>query len=85
MSNKHYDILFKQRKNKTFNYKTRFSKENKETSNLDEDSNTKDFISKWKVGSNTNRKMKGGMPVKTLILILVLLLICMYLLEGKYM
>jgi hypothetical protein len=72
--------LFKQRKNKTFNYQSRFSKDN----DVDlEVSNQKEFASKWKQGSK--RKMGSAMTMRTLIFILVLLLICMYLLEKKYM
>jgi len=77
--------LFKPRKHKTFNYQSRFSKENKADSSLNEDLNTKDYISKWKEDREGKRKVRGTMSVKTLILFLVLLLICMYLLEKKYM
>jgi hypothetical protein len=77
--------LFKQRKNKTFNYQPRFSKENQTDSSLSEDSNTKDFISKWRKSSGAKPKTRGAMRMRTLILFLVLLLICMYLLEKKYM
>jgi uncharacterized ion transporter superfamily protein YfcC len=72
--------LFKQRKNKTFNYQSRFSKDN--DSDL-EVSNQKEFASKWK--QESKRKMGSPMSMRTLIFILVLLLICMYLLEKKYM
>ncbi|WNH09377.1 hypothetical protein [Thalassobellus suaedae] len=74
--------MFKQRKNKSFNYRPRFSKEEDVNSNL-EKSNEKDFASKWKQGSK--RKVRGTLSVGTLIFVLVLLLICMYLLEKKYM
>ena len=77
--------MFQQRKHKTFNYESRFSRENKVDSTLDEETNTKDYISKWKDSRNGKRKVKAAMPVKTLILFLVLLLICMYLLEKKYL
>lgn len=76
--------MFKPRKNKTFNYKPSFSKEKESDINL-EDPNNKDFVAKWKRNSETNRKVKGAMPVRTLIIFLVLLLILMYLLESKYM
>ncbi|MCL5130429.1 MULTISPECIES: hypothetical protein [unclassified Algibacter] len=77
--------MFKQRKHRTFDYQSRFSKENRTDSSLNDDSNTKDYISKWKENREVKRKVRGTMPVKTLLLFLVLLLICMYLLEKKYM
>jgi hypothetical protein len=77
--------LFKQRKNKTFNYQTRFSKENQTNSSLDNNSDTKEFVSKWQKSKSTKVKSRGAMSMKVLVLILVLLLICMYLLEKKYM
>lgn len=82
MKDKHYQILFKQRKNKTFNYQSRFPKDNEVDSYL-ETSKRKDFIAKWQ--RNNKSKGKSVMNMRTLILILVLLLICMYLLEKKYM
>ncbi|MGB5417566.1 hypothetical protein [Algibacter sp.] len=77
--------MFQQRKNKTFNYKSRFSKESQADSSLDKDSDTKDFVSKWKQSTASKVKTRGAMSMKVLVLILVLLLICMYLLEKKYM
>lgn len=77
--------MFKQRKHKRFNYKPRFSKESQTDSSLESNSNTKDFVSKWKQSTGTKVKTRGAMSMKVLILILVLLLICMYLLEKKYM
>jgi len=77
--------LFQQRKHKTFNYQSRFTKENNVDSNLNEKTDTKDYISKWKESRTGKRKVRAALPVKTLILFLVLLLICMYLLEKKYM
>jgi len=75
--------LFKQRKHKTFNYKSRFSDSDGEQQ-LDEDS--REFVSKWrKESTKSGKKIKGGMSMRFLILALVLLLICMYLLEKKYM
>lgn len=78
-------ILFKQRKHKTFNYKPRFSNENQGDSNNNGVSEREGFVDKWKAKNNTNRKVRGVMSFKALIFILVLLLICMYLLEKKYM
>ncbi|GAA3624669.1 hypothetical protein GCM10022397_08080 [Flavivirga jejuensis] len=83
MNYKHSYTLFKQRKNKTFNYQSRFSNENNIDSNSDTPEET-DFISKWKSVRDTKRKVKGGMSIKTLILVLVLLLICMYILDSKF-
>ncbi|GAL63898.1 hypothetical protein [Algibacter] len=77
--------MFKQRKHRSFNYQSRFSEEKKADSGLNKDSNTKDYISQWKENRAGKRKVRGAMPVKSLILFLVLLLICMYLLEKKYM
>lgn len=78
--------MFNQRKNKSFNYKPRFSRDSDSDTNLVNTDKDKDFISKWKQGSHLDkRKVKGGMSIKMLILVLVLLLICMYVLEKKYM
>ena len=75
--------MFGKRKHRTFNYKPRLSKEN-QSGALDEDSKARDLIYKWKNESHRPSKIiLGTMPIK--ILILVLLLICMYLLERKYM
>ncbi|MBJ6366956.1 hypothetical protein [Snuella sedimenti] len=77
--------MFKRRKNKTFNYKPRFSQGNEKDSKEDafrED----DFISKWKQTREANKsKVRGVVSIRTLVLLLVLLLICMYLLETKFM
>jgi hypothetical protein len=76
--------LFNQRKNKSFNYKPRFSSKTDTNTNLGDTSKSRDFISKWKQDGHLNkRKVKGGMSIRILILVLVLLLICMYLLESK--
>lgn len=73
--------MFKQRKHKTFNYKPRFSKDNKI---LEDEREYSSFVSKWKNENSSKRKIKAGMSIKVLILALVLLLICMYVLEKKY-
>lgn len=75
--------MFKQRKNKTFNYQSRFSNENDIDVSSDT-SNTTDFVSKWKSARGHKRKVRGGMSFKVLILVLVLLLICMYILDSKF-
>ncbi len=79
--------MFNQRKNKSFNYKPRFSNEKKTETNLGNDaSELKEFSSKWKQDSHLNkRKLKGGMSIRMLIIVLVLLLICMYILDSKFM
>ncbi|GAA4238935.1 hypothetical protein GCM10022291_31320 [Postechiella marina] len=77
--------MFNKRKNKTFNYKPRFSKESLEQSQLEDKSNQKEFISKWRRETGHKVRMGSVMPVKTVILLLVLLLICMYVLEKNYL
>lgn len=77
--------MFKQRKNKSFNYQPRFSKENQTEADLNTHLDTKDFVSKWKKSNGAKVKTRGAMSMKLLILILVLLLICMYLLEKRFM
>jgi type VI protein secretion system component VasF len=75
--------LFNQRQHKSFNYKSRFSKEN--SLDTDADSSEKpDFVLKWKGQRTANTKVKGVLPMRTLLLILVLLLICMYILDSKF-
>ncbi len=75
--------MFKQRKPKSFNYKPRFSKGNPEREVQEEDVS---FAEKWRGASvNGKPKLKAGLSMRFLILALVLLLICMYFLEKKYM
>ncbi len=76
--------MFKQRKNKTFNYRPRFSNEKQADSNVSSSKEKEDFISKWNDNRNENRKAKAVLPLRTLIIILVLLLICMYILDTKF-
>ncbi|WP_258227751.1 hypothetical protein [Aestuariibaculum sp. M13] len=83
MRYKYSSVLFNQRKNKTFNYQPRFSKESEEITN-GEDSVKHDFVSKWEQNRTSKRRVKGAMSIRTLLLILVLLLICMYLLDSKF-
>ncbi len=84
MKDKHKNILFNQRRNKTFNPRLRFSQENKEDSSSEENSKEKDFVSKWRRDKDNNKRKVGfGMSMRTLILVLVLLLICMVWLESK--
>lgn len=72
--------MFKQRKHKTFNYKSRFSGDG-DAPEIEE--NDREFASKWR--KESGKKTRGGMSMRFLVLALVLLLICMYLLEKKYM
>lgn len=65
-------------KNKPFHYQPRFLKENKK----DKSSKENDFISQWKLTNKSNRKIKGVLSIRTLILLLVLLLISVYLLNS---
>jgi hypothetical protein len=77
------DTLLKQSKNKKFNYKSRFSNQKDD---LVEDSQTGRFTSKWQREREVNLvKSKRGFSLFTLLLILVLLLICLYVLENKFM
>lgn len=72
--------MFKQRKHKTFNYKSRFL--DSQTPSDDEE-HKHEFVRKWR--KESGKKVKQGFSVRLLILVLVLLLVCMYLLEKKYM
>ncbi|WP_406684755.1 hypothetical protein N1F78_03225 [Seonamhaeicola sp. MEBiC1930] len=77
--------MFKQRKHKRFNYQPRFSKDHQLEKGEEGESESKEFVSRWRRQSGNKMKYKGILPVRTLILALVLLLLCMYLLEKKYM
>lgn len=76
--------MFNQRKNKTFNPRLRFSQENKQDPSPEDDSKSKGFVSKWRLQSGNKVRMKGVFPIRTLILALVLLLLCMYVIEKNY-
>ncbi len=77
--------MLKQRKNKKFNYKPRFSKENELNTTLEGDSKVDEFISKWQRARKVNRKGgTRGFSIRWLIIILVLLLIGMYILDFKF-
>ncbi|WP_445734851.1 hypothetical protein [Mariniflexile sp.] len=71
-------------KNRTFKHRSVSSKENEKDADSNE-AKKMDFISKWKRNSERSVKVKGVMSARTLIIVLVLLLICMYLLDKKYM
>ena len=76
--------MLKRRKNNKFHYKSRFSKENKTDSNLDEVLKKDEFVSKWERARKVNENRKGlvkGLSMRMLIIILVLLLIGMYILD----
>ncbi len=72
--------MFKRRKNKTFNYKSRFSGDGKA---IEDGEDEKEFISKWRQQTGNKVKMKSVLSIRTMILVLVLLLISMYLLNQK--
>ena len=77
--------MLKQRKNKKFNYKPRFSKENETNTTLEDDSNIDEFVLKWQRARKVNRKRgTRGFSISWLIIILVLLLIGMYILDFKF-
>ena len=68
--------LFKQRKNKQFNYKPRFQ-------NAESDSEKADFESKWQEARLTSQKRgKRLMSLPVLIVMLIALLVLMYILNG---
>jgi len=76
--------LLKQHKNKKFNYKARFSKENETNANLETVFSDNEFVSKWKRVRKVNTNRGGivkGISMRMLIIILVLLLIGMYILN----
>ena len=62
----------KSSKNRKFNYQPRFSDP------IDESTNEKDFVSKWRNAQGQSRKVKSALPVSILVILLVLLLIGMY-------
>lgn len=78
-------ILFKPRKNKSFNYTSRFSGDTDTHSEIKKTFKKVDFNSKWRQHEGlTNRKPKKGMSLPLLIVVLILMLICMYLLDIKF-
>ncbi|PTM09894.1 MAG: hypothetical protein DA407_04805 [Bacteroidetes bacterium] len=78
--------MFNQRKHKRFNYKPRHTKSDETMSSSDKASQNDVLSSKWQsVRETTKRKGKRGFSLPVLFLILVLLLICMYVLEIKFM
>lgn len=78
--------MFKQRQHKRFKYKPRYSKSDEAFASSVDASKSNEHVSKWQsIPGTTSRKRYGRFSVPILILILVLLLICMYLLEIKFM
>ena len=71
--------MLRKSKNRTFNYKPRFSNENLEDNGI---SSEKKLVSQWKSAHNQSRKAKAVLPISALILLLVLLLIGMYVLDS---
>lgn len=77
-------MLLKPRKNKSFSYTPRFSKDNDADTNQDETSKIGDFSSKWRESRGLGaKKPKRGLPLSLLLLVLAIVLICMYLLDIK--
>lgn len=74
--------MFKKRKNKKFNYKSRLYKEKGANVSLEDDPTINDFVSKWQRVRNSSRsRNRKGISMRLLIIILVLLLISMYILD----
>lgn len=77
-------MLLKPRKNKSFSYTPRFSKDKENNTDKEETSKVGDLSSKWRNNQGIgNRKPKKGLSLYLLILVLVLVLICMYFLDIK--
>ena len=76
--------MFRQRKPKRFNYNPRFSNENEEMSSDNEAQGSKEFLKEWREARRGKRKSRPIISMRTLLIVLVLLLICMYVLERKY-
>jgi hypothetical protein len=77
--------LLKPRKNKSFSYRPRFSKDTELNTEDKESAKNRDFGSKWRNNQGlSNRKIKKGLSLPFLILILALILICMYILDIKF-
>jgi len=77
--------LFKPRKNKSFSYRPRFSKDTELYTEHEEITKERDFNSKWRNNlGHSNRKIKKGLSLPFLILILAFILICMYFLDIKF-
>jgi len=77
--------LLKPRKNKSFSYRPRFSKDSELYTEQNEITKDRDFSSKWKNNQGlSNRKIKKGLSLPFLILILALILIGMYILDIKF-
>lgn len=77
--------MFKPRKNKSYNYRPRFSKDTELNTEDTEFAKNRDFGLKWRNNQGlSNRKIKKGLSLPFLILILALILICMYILDIKF-
>ena len=75
--------MFKQKKNKKFNYNPRFSKNQEPVSK--DNSEAKEFVSKWRRETGHQVKMGSVLPIRTILLLLILLLLCMYVLDKNYL
>lgn len=77
--------MFKPRKNKSFSYRPRFTKDTELYTEYKEVAKDRDFSSKWRNNQGpSNRKIKKGLSLPFLILILAIILICMYILDIKF-
>ena len=77
--------MLKPRKNKSFSYRPRFSKDTELYTEHNEITKDRDFSSKWRNNQGlSNRKIKKGLSLSFLILILALILIGMYILDIKF-
>ena len=76
--------MLKPRKNKSFSYTPRFSKDAESNPAEKEVSKYGDFRNKWRNNQGLgNRKLKKGLSLPLLLLALVVILVCMYLLNIK--
>tara|TARA_R110002050_G_scaffold152435_3_gene279897 strand:- start:10596 stop:10838 length:243 start_codon:yes stop_codon:yes gene_type:complete len=79
-------MLLKPRKNKSFNYTPRFSKDGETKTKLEESLKVRDLSSKWRLHQGLgSRKSKNGKSLLVLFLVLILVVICLYYwLDIKY-
>lgn len=77
--------MFRQRKPRHFNYQPRFSQENQEeTVDGDKEHDDRAFLRQWREERRARRKTRPMFSMRTLLIVLVLLLICIYVLQQKY-
>ncbi|GAA4280914.1 hypothetical protein [Gaetbulibacter aestuarii] len=77
--------MFKQRKPRRFNYQPKFSQENQaRTADGEAEDDNKAFLRQWREERRARRKSRPMFSMRTLLIVLVLLLICIYMLQHKY-